>query len=176
MKAIAAREKAGSYEITQQRLKVISGGQTGADRAGIDAAKALSIETGGFAPKGWRVSLPDGSEGTDPMLEYMGLIQMRSRAYPPRTRKNVQTADGTVIFGYLESGGAILTIQTANNLKKPIIKNPTPRDLAEWILEHNIRVLNVAGNRESDFNPQIYQRTFDAVYTAIARLQKAGLI
>jgi hypothetical protein len=52
--------------------KLISGGQTGADRAGLEAAKALGIATGGTAPKGWRIENPDGTSGSDPSLAEFG--------------------------------------------------------------------------------------------------------
>ena len=148
--------------------KVISGGQTGADFAGLRAGRKLRLETGGTAPKGWRITLPDSSEGSNPTLKGYGLTEGKSRAYPPRTRANVRDSDGTVIFGYTESTGAILTMNTAKELNKPLIINPTPEQLREWVATNNIEVLNVAGNRASDFNPTISKDTYNTLVEAFS--------
>lgn len=148
--------------------KVISGGQTGADKAGLVAAYNLGIKTGGTAPQGWRICLPDGSDGTDPELgEKYGLVQHKSREYPPRTKQNVIDSDGTVWIGYNKSPGGKLTAKTCYEKGKPLILNPTPEQLRRWILENNIKVLNVAGNRESSDNPDISYRTYRTIYDAL---------
>ncbi len=148
--------------------RIVSGGQTGADRAGLDAAKALGIPTGGTAPKGWRICLPDGSDGTDPTLAELGLVEHRSREYPPRTRQNVADSDGTVWFGYAESPGGKLTITTCKELGKPCLADPVRiGEFLDWLKENNIRVLNVAGNRTSEFNPDIYDRVFEFLLVAL---------
>ncbi len=72
-------------------FRVISGGQTGVDRAALDAAMKLGIEVGGFCPKGRRAE--DG-----PIDEQYPLTETASRAYPVRTEKNVAASDGTLIL------------------------------------------------------------------------------
>jgi hypothetical protein len=114
--------------------KLISGGQAGADRAGLDAAKALGIPTGGTAPKGWRICLPDGSDGSDPSLAELGLVEHALREYPPRTRQNVADSDGTVWFGYVDSPGGKLTVRTCRKLKKPYLVEPkSVIEFIDWV-------------------------------------------
>jgi len=123
--------------------KVISGGQVGADRLGLEAAKALGLETGGTAPFGYRTS-----NGPDMDLRRFGLVESQSSHYPPRTVSNVKDSDGTVIFAEdLLSRGVVLTRNTAVRLGRPFIQNPTPAEFKIWAEYHNIEVLNVAGNR-----------------------------
>lgn len=156
--------------------KLISGGQSGADRAGLDVAKALGIPTGGMAPKGWRISLPNGI-GSDPSLAEFGLIESDSYEYPPRTKWNVTNSDGTVWFGFLDSPGAKLTLSTAKEAGKPTIINPTAQGLHEWLKANQIKVLNVAGNRLSSFNPDIYEQTYNVLILALneAELLKTSM-
>jgi hypothetical protein len=146
--------------------KIISGGQTGADRAGLDAAKLIGLQTGGTAPKGWRVCLLDGSDGSDESLKYLGLTEHSSPEYPPRTKQNVLDADGTVWFGYKDSPGGQLTIKCCNDCNKALIINPTSRQLRDWVLSEKISTLNVAGNRLSSDNPTIYRDTFLLLWKA----------
>ena len=143
--------------------KVISGGQTGADRAGLDAARDFGLETGGTAPKGWRICNPDGSDGSDPTLADLGLLEHWSREYPLRTKQNVADSDGTVWFGHQDSPSGKLTIGTAQKLRKPWLINPSSGELRDWLERVQVRVLNVAGNRVSSFNRGIYQRTYDTL-------------
>lgn len=148
--------------------KIISGGQRGADRAGLEAARALGIATGGTAPKGWKVRLPTGEDVGDPELAGFGLVESRSTSYAARTRQNVKNSDGTVWFGYALAPGGKVTIGHCKKLGKPCIVNPTAEELAAWVVEHGIAVLNVAGNRESSFNPDIYQTTYQTLRAAFA--------
>ena len=130
--------------------KIISGGQTGADRGALEAGKKLGIETGGTAPKGYRTE-----KGSDYSLKNFGLIEHESFEYPPRTIKNIQDSDGTVWFGNTNSPGAKLTLSMVNKYDKKSITNPdTPEILRNFIEFYNIKTLNVAGNRESK-NPGI---------------------
>lgn len=146
--------------------KILSGGQNGADLAGLEAAKKLGIPTGGTAPKGWRVQDYDGNETSNPQLADFGLVESDSREYRDRTIKNVEDSDGTVWFGYTESPGGKLTISTAIRLRKPIIINPNHETLKEWVKSKNIAVLNIAGNRLSAFNPGIYNEVFNTIMLA----------
>ena len=146
--------------------KIISGGQTGADLAGIEAAQYCGILTGGTAPKRWRVCNPDGSDGSNPLLAAYGLTEHSSREYKPRTIKNVLDSDGTVWYGFEDSPGGKLTLSTAKKSGKPAIVNPSTEQLRSWVAENQIQTLNVAGNRESSFNPNIYREVYDAICEA----------
>ena len=140
--------------------KFISGGQTGADQAGLFAARTLGIETGGWIPKGWLVQTPEGKDISNPSLEEFGLKEHHSSRYSDRTKQNVLDADATVWFGYKDSAGGRLTIATAREHSKPYIINPTPEELRAFVKNLNVRVLNVAGNRISSYNPTIYETTY----------------
>ncbi|HEY5122175.1 MAG TPA: putative molybdenum carrier protein [Ignavibacteria bacterium] len=135
--------------------KIISGGQTGADRGGLEAAKALGIETGGYCPNGFLTK-----NGPDLTLKEFGLIELDTPDYKKRTIKNVEICTGVVIFGTtnkkgkLNSRGSILTFNTAKKLYRPVIVNPTEEEFLEWIKYYKMRILNIAGNRESE-NPGI---------------------
>ena len=75
-------------------FKIVSGGQTGADQAGLLAARAAGIETGGWAPEGW-----DTEDGPAPWLEDFGLTECTVAGYPARTEANARDSDGTAWFG-----------------------------------------------------------------------------
>lgn len=129
---------------------VISGGQCGIDRAGLEVAREFGLMTGGTAPKGWRTWY-----GPDPELEKFGLVEHYSDAYPPRTEDNVKNSDATIILGTSpNSGGSALTAQLCRKHKRPylVIQLPhTPEDInrvVELIKHHAVDVLNVAGNRD----------------------------
>lgn len=151
---IAVLDKFQSYlELTESKSiikKVISGGQTGADIAGLKAAKKKGIETGGWIPKGFKTQ-----EG--PKLEYKdvyGLREHESEQYPPRTFLNVKESDGTLRFASkFDSSGEECTLRAINQYKKPYmdVTRNNPRDSEEvkmWIKKNNIGVLNIAGNSE----------------------------
>lgn len=131
-------------------MKVISGGQTGADQGALEAAVELGLLTGGTAPKGYLTE--DGPNLT--LRDAYGLTEHKSPSYAPRTRANVANSDGTVLYGKTTSPGCAMTIEFCEELNKPYIKNPTQTDLREWLQIHRIHTLNVAGNRESK-NPGI---------------------
>ena len=145
--------------------KVISGGQTGADRGGLEAARTVVVDTGGFAPKGFMTE-----DGPDPTLrERYGLVEHPSSDYCARTEANVLESCGTALFGNTFSAGSLLTRSLCRKHKKPIIENPTPETLKDFMLKHDITILNVAGNRESK-NPGIYDATRQIVESAITML------
>ena len=140
--------------------KIISGGQTGADRAGLEAAKEIGIKTGGYCPKNYMTE-----DGPDRTLKEFGLIQTKSEDYKERTLLNVKYSDGTVIFGMKDTKGnisgigTILTIKISIDLKKHLIINPGGKEFKEWIVNNNIRTLNVAGNRGKQ-NKSIYRKVY----------------
>jgi hypothetical protein len=124
--------------------KVISGGQCGADRLGLEIAKELGIETGGTAPKSYRTEI-----GNDYTLKEFGLTEDSSVNYNPRTEKNVINSDGTLLLGDMESPGSRKTIEYLSKHKKKYITNPTVDEIYDFIKTNNIETLNVAGNRAS---------------------------
>ena len=140
--------------------KIVSGGQTGADRGGLLAGRRLGLETGGWAPRGWQTE----SGPAEAQLRALGLVEHPEPGYPPRTRANVRDSDGTVLFVDRRSTpGSRLTRRCAAEEGRPLIEIPacsnparlfeTPagwqRKLRAWLAKHRIEVLNVAGNRES---------------------------
>lgn len=142
--------------------KIISGGQTGADRAGLEVAKELGFATGGMAPKGYRTE-----NGPDLSLrDEFGLIEHASPEWLPRTRWNVANSDATLIFGE-RSSGSIATKKACNFYQKPCLWNPMAIDLAFWLGESGFETLNIAGNRAS-VNPKVgelVKRTMRAAFT-----------
>ncbi|CAN5263474.1 putative molybdenum carrier protein [soil metagenome] len=131
-----------------QPERIISGGQTGIDQLGLEVARSLGIPTGGLAPNGYLTE-----NGPDDRLRDYGLTEHASASFPPRTRANVQQSDGTVIFGNV-MGGTKLTLDTCIRAGKPYLVNPTAEQLRAWLLDKQIRVLNVAGSRGSDLSAE----------------------
>lgn len=154
--------------------EIVSGGQTGADRAGLDAAAYCYCPTGGWAAKGWLIQTFSGQNVADLSLQLLGLEEYFQAGYPPRTKANVQDSDGTVWFGYKSSPGGKLTCNTARRLGKPLVINPTAQELIQWAEEEGVEKLNVAGNRASALNPDIYLKTFRVIMDAL-KIQK-GLL
>ena len=128
--------------------RVVSGGQTGVDRGALDAAMAGRIEHGGWCPQGRR-----SESGVIP-TRYQ-LVECESPEYAVRTERNVVESDGTLILtrGAM-SGGTELTHRLTQLHRKPcrVVGLSQPTDLSqvlEWIRDHGIETLNVAGPRES---------------------------
>jgi hypothetical protein len=148
---------------------VLSGGQTGVVRAALDAARALGIRAGGWCPRGRRAE-----DGRIPRR--YRLAETPSREYGERTRWNVRDSDGTLIVtrGMLD-GGTLLTARLAREvLRKPLFivrlgRRIEPARFAAWLCKHRIRVLNVAGPRESK-RPGIYR----AARSLLMRMLGAG--
>ena len=132
---------------TTTLIKIISGGQTGADQGGLIAGKRLKLETGGTAPYNWMTEA-----GVRPqLLQSFGLVAgpYDPSTYPKRTLLNIQNSDGTVVFGDLNSPGTKLTIKYCLDAGKPISHNPSSQNLKAFVNANQITILNVAGNRES---------------------------
>lgn len=143
--------------------KIISGGQTGADQAGLDVARELGIPHGGFCPK-------DRLCENGRIPDYYTLKETSTVDYVARTKLNIAHSDGTVIFqlGPLLGRGSRRTVKECLasdapyfrvNLKSPNIV--TEKDnFKAWIEDYAVEVLNVAGSRESK-SPGIYEATCD---------------
>ena len=128
--------------------RVISGAQTGADRAALVAARAAGIPTGGWMPKGFLAQ-----DGCHPeFAELYGVRDHSSDRYPPRTALNVKESDATLRFATeWESPGEVLTLDLCRRYKKPrldLTPDATPAAVAAWLNANGVKVLNVAGNTE----------------------------
>jgi Circularly permutated YpsA SLOG family len=141
-------------------LKIVSGGQTGVDRAALDVAIKLGIPHGGWVPKGRLAE--DG-----PLPETYAVRETSTAVHAERTEKNVIDSDGTLIISRGKiSGGSRFTREMATRHGRPWLHVDLNRTaafraavmIAEWLGLHPIRVLNVAGPRASK-DPQIYQDT-----------------
>jgi len=140
------------------KLKIIGGGQTGADQAGWRAAKRFGLETGGWMPKGFLTE-----EGKRPeFAELYGAKEHKSASYVPRRRLNIEESDATIIFAIdPKSPGSMKTVEEAYELEKPNITikvygDPGKQNRIEalagiWLSEVKPKVINIAGNRESKF-------------------------
>lgn len=146
--------------------KIISGGQTGADRTGLECAAALGLETGGTAPKGWKI---DG--GTDPSLAEFGLIESPSTDYAVRTRENVRDADVTLWFGKTGSPGYWCTRNACSGQNKPFFINPTPLQL-QYVV-NTYEIANVAGNRKRLYPEvvELVQKGFEIIAELLGKVE-----
>jgi hypothetical protein len=150
--------------------KIISGGQTGVDRAALDVALEFGLPCGGWCPRGRRAE--DG-----PLDERYPLSETPWVGYPQRTRWNVRDADGTLIMTFGEPDrGTALTLQVADRLDKPYLvldlsAGPSADVVAAWARAHRIRVVNVAGPRESS-SPGIYERAVYFLRMAVVGQQR----
>jgi hypothetical protein len=138
-------------------VEIVSGGQTGVDRAALDTALALGLPCGGWCPRGRRAE--DG-----PLPARYPLRETPSASYRERTEWNVRDSDGTLVLhrGRLR-GGTALTVRLAHAQGRPALtvdlaKVPSAPSVREWISRERIRRLNVAGPRESE-HPGIHAET-----------------
>ena len=137
-----------NISVRMNKLRIISGGQTGVDRGALDAAMELGIEHGGKCPQG-RLA----EDGTIPR-KYQ-LKELPSRRYSVRTEQNVIESDATLILHYGElSGGTEFTRRMAIKNAKPyfLYDLTQPAELDEvlhWLADEQVGTLNCAGPRES---------------------------
>ena len=140
--------------------KIISGAQTGADRAALDFAINNDIPHGGWVPK--------GRKAEDGIIPARYTVQEApTLEYSRRTELNVREADGTLILSHgALTGGSLLTEKLAQKYHKPCLHidfHQTPEfqatvDIIHWLGAHRVHVLNVAGSRSST-DPKIYEAT-----------------
>lgn len=129
--------------------RVISGGQTGADQAGLIAARRFGIPTGGWMPKGFLTR-----RGPAPELAREFRLREHTGGYADRTEANVRLADGTLRFAAtFETLGEKCTLKWLRHHRKPYLDidraaPPPIEEVAAWIKRHNVKVLNVTGNVE----------------------------
>ncbi|MFM2093231.1 MAG: hypothetical protein RIS70_355 [Planctomycetota bacterium] len=158
--------------------KIVSGGQTGVDRAALDVAMLLGIPHGGWCPRG-RLA----EDGRIP--DRYDLRECDSAEYFVRTERNVEDSGGTLILhrGRL-TGGTALTARYARRRKRPCLKIDLAiaqralsgmtalEDFDAWRTQHKIRVLNVAGPRASSC-PEIYEEAHAWLLAALERERPA---
>lgn len=152
-------------------MKIISGGQTGVDRGALDAALEVGIECGGTCPAGRKAE-----DGIIP--EIYPLTELPSTVYSDRTRQNVIDSDATLVlhFGQLE-GGTAFTQRCCMRENKPCVVIDVSRNehvvlvhqILEFIKQHKVRVLNVAGPRASKV-PVAQEQTRRLIAAALKNL------
>jgi len=139
-------------------IKIISGGQTGVDRAALDWAIERGLPHGGWCPK--------GRLAEDGVIDSRYLLQETESAnYRQRTRQNVVDSDGTLTLNIGDlSDGSLTTLQFAEMQEKPCMVvqmedgAESAHSVMKWLEDHKIAVLNIAGPRESK-RPGIYVET-----------------
>ena len=149
--------------------RVVSGGQTGVDRAALDAAMTLGIPVGGWCPKGRRAE--------DGVIDARyPLTQTPLPDYAQRTAWNVRDSDGTLILRFADpSPGTNLTMKEAQAQGKALLHldltlGPERSDVTRWMAENEIRILNVAGPRESEA-PGVYEAAFVFLEEVLGQLR-----
>jgi len=146
---------------------IVSGGQTGVDRAALDTALSLGLNCGGWCPKGRRAE-----DGTIP--EFYPLKETPGRDYVQRTEWNVRDSDATLILCRGKPlGGTAMTVQFAKAAGKPVYLVDLEAAVDEqairhWLDEQWAATLNIAGSRESQ-HPGIYHQTLTLLLNLLAR-------
>jgi len=154
-------------------LKIVSGGQTGVDRAALDVALKHGMECGGWCPAG--------------RLDEFGRIpdrypvqELEAGGFTERTLQNVKDSDGTVvIYPDKLAGGTEQTVRFCIELKRPhqlidgstISTGDAAKLIADFVRKNKVGILNVAGPRQSEW-PEGYDRTFRVLDRSLTRLRR----
>ena len=155
--------------------KIISGGQTGADQAALDAAMKFNIDYGGWVPKGRKTE--HGKLKTKYKMD-----EMQSNDYPARTRQNIIDSDATLIIsGPVLKGGSLLTKKLARELGKPYCHIDyigmddfeASMLVHSFVVDNKVNVLNIAGPRISS-DSTIYEATRNIVESLIYMVELAS--
>lgn len=164
-------------------MKIISGGQTGADIAALKAANDNNILIGGWCP-------PDRKNEEGIIADIYPLIETPEdrSIYAPniahslRTDWNIRDSDATILFiprNYILDPGSTLTISFISYYKKLFLDcNPMEKNIHEkivhWIKSNKIEVLNIAGPRESSY-PGIYKKVYPILNKVFSKLNQSGI-
>jgi hypothetical protein len=158
-------------------MRIVSGGQTGADRAALDVALELGLESGGWVPLGRQAE-----DGT--IRDCYPNMREADSAHPAvRTEMNVRDSDATVIISHgVLVGGTALTESLARRFGKPLLHLDLDRiseedassTLRDWLGRQLPEKLNVAGARESE-DPSIHAATKRVLSTALTGIREARL-
>jgi hypothetical protein len=155
---------------------ILSGGQTGADRAALDVAMAWGIAIGGWVPHGRAAE-----DGIIPH-DYANLRETESRDPAERTRLNVRDCDGSLIISHGPlRGGSLLAAESAEQLDRPLLHIDLARcsmadavaSAAQWVRTQGIRRLGVGGPRTSE-DPAVYAATVILLSGLLGWLLAAG--
>jgi len=136
--------------------RLISGGQTGVDRAALDAALEAGFPCGGWCPRGRKAE--DG-----PIDPCYPLEETPTPLYGQRTKWNVRDSDGTLVLTLgIPKAGTALALRWVKELNKPCLllelsERPSARGVWDWARQNRISILNVAGPRESTC-PGVYKK------------------
>jgi hypothetical protein len=157
-------------------IKVVSGAQTGVDRAALDAALSVGVPAGGW--------VPEGRKAEDGILPaHYPVQEMPGAGYRQRTRQNVIDSDATLIIYFDElSGGTQATLRDCLQHKKPyciidareIDMSRAVQKILDFIQRHRIMVLNVAGPRASS-HAQAYDYTYNVMAELLAKFQSTAI-
>ena len=150
-------------------LTIVSGGQTGVDRAALDVARKLGLPYGGYIPHGrWTEQGPLPGD-------YEGMVETESPAPSKRTKLNVRKSDATLIITRGEcEGGTLLTAETARKAGKPLLivdvdsldEDAAAGAISDWIAAIRPHRLNIAGPRASK-RPHIYAIAYGILLEAL---------
>jgi len=157
-------------------VKVISGGQTGADQAGLAAAKSVGFQTGGTAPKHYRTL-----EGSNyDLRDLYNLEESNEYNYKYRTEDNVKNSSATIRLAFnFNSSGEKCTLAAIKKHNKPYIDvdlndKIDPTYVAKWIIGNDFDVLNIAGNSDTQ-DRIVYSEVFKylvEVFEEVKRLKE----
>lgn len=145
-------------------MKIISGGQTGAERAALDVALKLGIPHGGWVPKGRKT---DGGI----LPEKYKLKELKLAGYPSYSGWNVIDSDGTLILSHGKlMGGSVWPLELTNKHNRPCLHIDLNEMTSEyavpiiraWMIKHRLEVLNVTGSRASK-DQRIYSKVFKII-------------
>ncbi|RLD66137.1 MAG: hypothetical protein DRI84_05435 [Bacteroidetes bacterium] len=142
-------------------MKIISGGQTGADQAGLMIAKDLGFKTGGLAPKDWKTSYGSQKE----LLESFGLKESEE-GYKGRTWENVRDSNATIRLAVdFDSPGEKCTMNAINYFKKPwididLLDPKSIQEVIEFLVLVKPSILNIAGNTQNKNNQNIERMSY----------------
>ena len=153
-----------------KKIIIISGGQTGVDRAALDIAIQLDLDHGGFCPKG-RLA----EDGVIP--KKYNLTELKSSTYAKRTLENVKSADASlIIYQGILSGGTLKTKEYCKKHNKPVFAINLLETLKRiqlnfnhWIQKNHVAVLNIAGPRETE--AQVYDMSFSLLMELLSKVK-----